>query len=74
MESSHDAPVNTGPTPYLKPKPTGFATPYFPSMAAGLPNKLKKPPMVAPSAPNLNLFLNLAAAKSDPDKFSVSSS
>ena len=29
--------------------------------------------MVAPSAANLNLFLNLAAAKSDPDKPSVSS-
>ena len=30
--------------------------------------------MVAPSAPNLNLFLNLAAAKSRPDKPSVFSS
>ena len=43
--------------------PTGFAIPYFKANDAGLPNKLKPAPITAPSAPNLNLFLNRAAAK-----------
>ena len=74
LDSNHEAPLNTGPTPYFKPSPTGLTTPYFPMAAAGLPTKLNTPPIAAPSAPNLNLFLNRAAAKSVPDKFSVSSS
>ena len=56
------------------PTPNGFIKPYFNPIDAGLPNKLKPAPIVAPSAPNLNLFLNLAAAKSVPDNPSVSSS
>ena len=48
--------------------------PYFPIAAAGFPTKPKKVPMAAPSAPNRILFLNRAAASSEPVKFSVSSS
>ena len=46
----------------------GFTIPYFIPNASGLPAKAKPAPIKAPSAPNLNLFLNLAATLSLPDK------
>ena len=66
------APDITGLTPYFKPKPAGFINPYFAPtvaiLASGPPIKAKLPPIKAPSAPNLNLFLNRVSAKSLPDK------
>ena len=54
----------------LKPRPATFAPglkiPYLKPRATGLPIKEKPPPINAPSAPNLTLFLNLARAKSLP--------
>ena len=74
LDNNHEAPPTTGPTPYFIPKPIGFIIPYFKPRDAGLPSKLKPAPITAPSWANLTLFLNLAAAKSDPDKPWVSSS
>ena len=59
----------------FNPIPATFAVglniPYLKPRATGLPISEKPPPIVAPSAPYLNLFLNLASAKSLPDKLSV---
>ena len=46
--------------PYLAPTVAIFAR--------GLPSIGKPAPIIVPSAPNLNLFLNLASAKSLPSK------
>ena len=46
----------------------GLNKPYFKPTASGLPIKEKPPPIAIPSAPNLNLFLNLTIARSDPVK------
>ena len=52
----------------------GLNIPYLKPRATGLPNKEKPPPINAPSAPNLTLFLILANARSLPVNPSVFSS
>ena len=52
----------------------GLKIPYLKPRATGLPTIEKPPPINAPSAPNLTLFLNLANAKSLPVNPSVFSS
>ena len=52
----------------------GLKIPYLKPRATGLPIIEKPPPISAPSAPNLTLFLNLVNAKSLPCKPSVFSS
>ena len=71
LESIKDKGVTTAASAAFKPIPATYAPglnkPYFKPTAKGLPIKEKPPPIKAPSAPNLNLFLNLVTAKSLPD-------
>ena len=77
LDSSQLAGCTTNVFAVFKPTPAvnanGLSKPHLTPNLAGAPSKGHKPPMVAPSEANLNLFLNLATARSDPVKFSVSS-
>ena len=52
--------------PIPKVKAPGLYNPYLAPMGNALPAKANPAPIVIPSAPYFNLFINLAAAKSLP--------
>ena len=58
--------LSTALAPIPNAKAPGLYNPYLAPIGSALPANANPTPNVAPSAPNLTLFTNLAAAKSLP--------